>query len=194
MSPENDPISRFLAVYARAKKRDPGDFTRVALATADTRGRPSVRMVLLRGVDERGFVFYTNYGSRKAADLHGNPHAALCFYWEVLKEQVRVEGTVERAGSDESDAYFASRNRGSQLAALASRQSAPLASRAALVAEYLELKVRYLGKPIPRPDFWGGYRLRPERMEFWNSRAHRMHDRVAYRRDGDGWKLERLYP
>ena len=194
MSQENDPIRRFLAVYERAKKHDPGDFTRVALATADTTGHPSVRMVLLRGVDERGFVFYTNYGSRKATELDSNPHAELCFYWEVLKEQVRVEGTVERTGDEESDAYFASRARASQLGALASRQSAPVESRSALVAGYLQLKARYLGKPIPRPDFWGGYRLRPARIEFWNSRAHRMHDRIAYLRHGDGWKLERLYP
>ncbi len=194
MSPETDPIRRFLAVYERAEKHDPGDFTRVALATADADGRPSVRMVLLRGVDERGFVFYTNFASRKATELDSNPHAALCFYWEVLKEQVRVEGTIERAGDEESDAYFASRDRGSQLAAWASKQSARLESRTALVAAYLKLKAQYLGKPILRPDFWGGYRLRPERLEFWNSRAHRMHDRVAYLRDGDGWKLERLYP
>ncbi len=196
MSPENDPIRRFFAVYERAKKHDPGDFTRVALATVDTAGQPSVRMVLLRGVDERGFVFYTNYGSKKATDLDSNPQAALCFYWEVLKEQVRVEGTVERTDNEEADTYFASRTRGSQLAALASKQSTPLESRSTLVARYLKLKARYLGKSIPRPEYWGGYRLRPERMEFWNSRAHRMHDRVAYRRDGDGgaWRLERLYP
>jgi pyridoxamine 5'-phosphate oxidase len=190
----NDPIARFHKVYKRAQKKDPGDYTRVALATADPAGRPTVRMVLLRGADERGFVFYTNYGSRKAAELEANPHAALCFYWEVLKEQIRVEGTVERVSAEESDAYFASRARGSRVAAIISKQSSPLASRATLVADYLKLKAQYARKPIPRPDFWGGYRIQPVRMEFWNSRAHRMHDRVAYHRDGDGWTMERLYP
>lgn len=190
----NDPIARFLKTYARAKKKDPGDYTRVALATADEDGRPSVRMVLLRGVDARGFVFYTNYGSRKAVELEANPHASLCFYWECIKEQVRVEGAVEHTSEEESDAYFASRNRGSQVAAWASRQSSPLESRTSLVAGYLELRVQYAGRPIPRPEFWGGFRIRPDRMEFWSHKAHRMHDRVAYIRDGDGWRIERLYP
>ncbi len=190
----SDPIARFLKVYERARKKDPGDYTRVALATADEHGRASVRMVLLRGIDERGFVFYTNYASRKARELEANPHAALCFYWEATKEQVRVEGTVERVSAEESDAYFASRERGSRLAAWASKQSSPLASRAELVAVFLKLKAKYAGRPIPRPDFWGGYRVRPERVEFWNSRAHRMHDRVAYIRDGATWVAERLYP
>lgn len=190
----NDPIARFLKVYERARKKDPGDYTRVALATADESGRPSVRMVLLRGADERGFVFYTNYGSSKALDLESNPHAALCFYWECIKEQIRVEGTVERASAEESDAYFVGRARGSRLAAWVSKQSSPLASRTELVADYLKLKARYAGRPIARPEFWGGYRIRPERIEFWNSRAHRMHDRVAYHRDGDAWTKERLYP
>lgn len=189
-----DPISRFLKVYERAAKKDPGDHTRVALATADADGRPSVRMVLLRGVDDRGFVFYTNYASRKAADLEANPQAALCFYWESVKEQVRVEGAVARTSAEQSDAYFASRNRGSRLAAWASEQSAPLASRAELMAAYLSLKAKYAGRPIPRPDFWGGYCINPRRIEFWNSRAHRMHDRVVYIRDGDEWTQQRLYP
>lgn len=190
----NDPIALFLKTYERAKKKDPGDYTRVALATADADGRPSVRMVLLRGVDARGFVFYTNYGSRKAVELEANPHASLCFYWECIKEQVRVEGVVERATDEEADAYFASRTRGSQLAAWASKQSAPLASRTQLVASYLKLRAQYAGRPIPRPEFWGGFRIRPDRMEFWSSKAHRMHDRVAYLRHGDGWTIERLYP
>lgn len=190
----NDPIARFHKIYERARKKDPGDYTRVALATAGATALPSVRMVLLRGIDERGFVFYTNYGSRKAIDLDANPHAALCFYWECIKEQVRVEGMVERVTAAESDAYFDSRARGSRLAALVSKQSSPLESRAKLVADYLKLKAKYVRKPIPRPEFWGGYRVHPERIEFWNSRAHRMHDRVAYHRDGEGWKIERLYP
>jgi pyridoxamine 5'-phosphate oxidase len=190
----NDPIARFLKTYERAKNKDPGDYTRGALATAGKDGRPSVRMVLLRGVDERGFVFYTNYGSRKAAELEANPRASLCFYWECIKEQVRVEGVVERATDDESDAYFASRNRGSQLGAWSSKQSSPLESRTALVTGYIKLKAQYAGRPIPRPDFWGGFRIRPDRVEFWSSKAHRMHDRVAYVREGDDWTIERLYP
>ena len=194
MSQDPDPIARFLAVYERAKKKDPGDPDRVALATADTEGRPSLRMVLLRGVDERGFVFYTNYGSRKARELDANPVAALCFYWEVIKEQVRVEGTVERISEEESDVYFATRHRGSQLAAWASKQSEPLESWAKLVAAYLKRKVEFAGRDVPRPDFWGGYRLRPGRIEFWSHKSHRMHDRIAYVRDGDGWRTERLYP
>ncbi len=189
-----DPIARFIKLYDRARKKDPGDYTRVALATAASDGLPSVRMVLLRGIDDRGFVFYTNYGSRKAAELEANPRAALCFYWECIKEQIRVEGTVERVSEAESDAYFGSRERGSRLAAWASKQSAPLASRGDLVAAYLKLKAQYARKPIPRPDFWGGYRVAPDRMEFWSSKAHRMHDRIAYLRDGDGWRTERLYP
>jgi pyridoxamine 5'-phosphate oxidase len=151
-------------------------------------------MVLLRGFDERGFVFYTNYGSRKAAEIEANPHAALCFYWEAIKEQVRVAGGVTRVSAEESDAYFASRARGSRLAAIASQQSRPLASRSELVARYLKLKAQYAGHPIPRPEYWGGYRILPARIEFWNSRAHRMHDRVVYEREGDGWRMERLYP
>jgi pyridoxamine 5'-phosphate oxidase len=190
----NDPIARVRRVYERARKKDPGDYTRVALATADADGNPSVRMVLLRGFDERGFVFYTNYGSRKAAEIEANPHAALCFYWEAIKEQVRVAGGVTRVSAEESDAYFASRARGSRLAAIASQQSRPLASRSELVARYLKLKAQYAGHPIPRPEYWGGYRILPARIEFWNSRAHRMHDRVVYEREGDGWRMERLYP
>ena len=190
----NDPIARFLKIYERAEKKDPGDHTRVALATADDDGRPSVRMVLLRGVDERGFVFFTNYGSRKARELDANPRAALCFYWESIKEQIRVEGTVERAGDDESDAYFTTRERGSQLAAWASKQSAPLGSRAQLLAEYVKAKAQFMGGDVSRPDFWGGFRLRPERLEFWSNQEHRLHDRVAFVRDGDGWVKERLYP
>ena len=189
-----DPIARFLKIYEQAKKKDPGDYTRVALATADKVGRPAVRMVLLRGVDDRGFVFYTNYGSRKAGDLEANPQASLCFYWECLKEQVRVEGSVELASAEESDAYFASRKRGSQIAACASRQSERLASRAELVAGYLKLRAKFAGRTVPRPEFWGGYRIRPVRIEFWSSKAHRMHDRLAYHRDGDAWIEERLYP
>jgi pyridoxamine 5'-phosphate oxidase len=189
-----DPIARFRKIYERARRHDPDYYTRVALATADTGGRPSVRMVLLKSFDERGFVFYTNYESRKASDMEQNPRAALCFYWECIDEQIRVEGTVAQVSAEESDAYFASRPRGSQIAACVSKQSAPLASRVALIRDYLKLRAKYAGRPVPRPDFWGGYRLSPERMEFWSSKAHRLHDRALFTRDGEGWRLERLYP
>jgi pyridoxamine 5'-phosphate oxidase len=192
--PQTDPIARFRKIYDRARRHDPEYYTRVALATADASGRPAVRMVLLKAYDDRGFVFYTNYESRKADEMRQNPHAALCFYWECINEQVRVEGTVAPISAEESDAYFASRPRGSQLAACISRQSAPLSSRVVLIREYLKLRARYAGRRIPRPDYWGGYRLAPDSIEFWSSKAHRLHDRVRYIRAGDEWRAERLYP
>ena len=190
----NDPIARFLQIYKRAEKEDPGDHTRVALATTDITGQPSVRMVLLRGIDERGFVFFTNYSSRKAREIEANPQAALCFYWESIKEQVRVEGIVKRTSNDESDIYFTSRERGSQLAAWASKQSSALESRAELLAAYDKAKVRFSGGDVPRPDFWGGFRLHPERIEFWSNKTHRMHDRVVFVYKDDTWAKKRLYP
>ena len=190
----NDPIARFLQIYKRAEKEDPGDHTRVALATTDTSGQPSVRMVLLRGIDERGFVFFTNYSSRKAREIEANPQAALCFYWESIKEQVRVEGIVKRTSNDESDIYFTSRERGSQLAAWASKQSSALESRAELLAAYDKAKVRFSEGDVPRPDFWGGFRLHPERIEFWSNKTHRMHDRVVFVYKDDTWAKKRLYP
>jgi pyridoxamine 5'-phosphate oxidase len=189
-----DPIARFRNVYDQACRHDPDYYTRVALATADAAGRPSVRMVLLKAFDDRGFVFYTNYESRKADEMRQNPCAALCFYWEETNEQVRIEGTVEPISAAESDAYFASRPRGSQLAACISRQSAPLSSRVSLIREYLQLRAKYAGRAIPRPDYWGGYLLVPDSIEFWNSKPHRLHDRVRYLRTDEGWRAERLYP
>jgi pyridoxamine 5'-phosphate oxidase len=189
-----DPVELFQEWYHAARESGILLPESMALATATPEGLPSVRMVLLKGVDARGFVFYTNYGSRKALELDANPRAALCFYWDATGDQVRVEGDVERVSAAESDAYFASRGRGSQLAAWASRQSAPLQSRKDLVTEYLHFKGRFARRPVPRPDFWGGYRLRPQRLEFWSSRAHRLHDRTFYERDGDGWTSGRLYP
>jgi pyridoxamine 5'-phosphate oxidase len=188
-----NPITEFLSAMERAEQRQV-DTAPVALATADASGRPSVRMVLLRGVDERGFVFHTNYNSRKARELAENPRASLCVHWHSLEEQIRIEGTVERLRDAESDQYFASRPRGSQLGAWASNQSAPLPSRETLEEEYREIERRFEGRRIPRPPFWGGFRLVPEQIEFWFGRPDRLHDRLLYTRSGDGWTIERLYP
>ena len=188
-----NPITEFQNALERANAHQV-DTAPVALGTADADGRPSVRMVLLRGADERGFVFHTNYGSRKGRELDANPNAALCFYWPTLDEQIRIEGTVRRLPDDESDAYFDSRPRGSQLGAWASAQSQLLPSREQLEEEYRATEERFAGQTVPRPPFWGGYRLEPRRIEFWYGRPDRLHDRVLYQREGDNWKIERLYP
>ena len=188
-----NPITEFLNAIERAAARQV-DTAPVALATADNHGRPSVRMVLLRGADERGFVFHTNYNSRKARELVDNPHAALCFHWPTLEEQIRVEGRIERLPAAESDAYFASRPRGSQLGAWASEQSAVLPSRETLEEQYRATERRFEGSAVPRPPFWGGFRLVPERIEFWFGRPDRLHDRLSYTRNAGGWQIERLYP
>jgi pyridoxamine 5'-phosphate oxidase len=151
-------------------------------------------MVLLKGVDERGFVFYTNYGSRKASDLSRNPRAALCVFWPVLQTQVRVEGGTERLSEAESDAYFATRPLGHRLAAWASRQSAPLTDRRELLDRYREVEQRFGDGSIPRPPFWGGLRVRPETIEFWHGFENRLHDRLLYRREGPAWSTVRLNP
>jgi pyridoxamine 5'-phosphate oxidase len=188
-----NPITEFLNAIERAAARQV-DTAPVALATADAEGRPSVRMVLLRGADERGFVFHTNYNSRKAGELAANPYAALCFHWPTLEEQIRVEGRIERLPAPESDAYFASRPRGSQLGAWASEQSAVLPSRETLEEQYRATERRFEGSSVPRPPFWGGFRLVPDRIEFWFGRPDRLHDRLRYTRHGDKWQIERLYP
>ena len=192
--PGNDPIAEFRRLFARARQREAGDATACCLATADADGRPAARMVLLKGVDDRSFVFYTNYTSRKAVELDANPRAALCFYWSSLDRQVRVEGPVARVSGAESDAYFASRPHGSRIAAWASKQSQPLASRGDLVARVAHYEAKFLGREVPRPEFWGGYRLRPERIEIWHNQLYRLHDRFVYRATPDGWTRERLYP
>ncbi len=189
-----DPLGEFRGHFARAAAVAEFDETAAALATADAGGRPSVRMVLLKAVDERGFVFYTNYGSRKAAELEANPRAALCFHWDPIDLQVRIEGAVTRVSAEESDAYFATRPRGSQLGAWASEQSRPLASRFSLLRRYLALQLQYAGREVPRPPHWGGFRLAPERIEFWSSERFRLHDRRLFTRRGDGWEMTRLQP
>jgi pyridoxamine 5'-phosphate oxidase len=188
-----DPITEFQNAVERAKAHQV-DTAPVVLATTDAAGRPSARLVLLRGVDARGFVFFTNYNSRKGRELAGNPHAALCFYWASLDEQIRIEGRVERVSADESDAYFAGRPRGSQLGAWASDQSEVLPSRESLEEKYREIERRFEGRTVDRPSFWGGFRLTPVRIEFWYGRPDRLHDRVVYDRDGSAWRIERLYP
>jgi pyridoxamine 5'-phosphate oxidase len=151
-------------------------------------------MVLLKGIDERGLVFYTNYGSRKASDLEANPQAALCFHWAVLERQVRVEGAVERVSPEESEAYYSSRARGSRVGAWASRQSEDLPSREVLEERVRRFEREYPGDDVPLPPFWGGYLLRPTRIEFWQGKADRLHERLVFSREGDGWATRRLYP
>jgi pyridoxamine 5'-phosphate oxidase len=188
-----DPITEFLNAVERARAHQV-DTTPVVLATADAAGRPSARLVLLRGVDQRGFVFFTNYNSRKGRELTDNRHAALCFYWASLDEQIRIEGQVARVAAEESDEYFASRPRGSQLGAWASEQSQPLVSRETLEEKYREVERRFEGQAVQRPSFWGGFRLVASRIEFWYGRPDRLHDRVVYVREPSGWRIERLYP
>ncbi|HEX2196974.1 MAG TPA: pyridoxamine 5'-phosphate oxidase [Actinomycetota bacterium] len=166
----------------------------MTLATADANGRPSARMVLLKGFDHRGFVFYTNYASRKSRELAANPQAALVFYWSRLERQVRVEGRVEKVAAEESDAYFASRPLESRLGAWASRQSAPLGSRSELEDRVAELERRYSDGAVPRPPHWGGWLVRPDAIELWQGRPNRLHDRFLYTRRGDSWERVRLYP
>ena len=190
-----DPITRYLHAAERARKEGV-DTAPAALGTADTAGRPSVRIVLLRQVDKRGFVFYTNYNSRKAKQIHDNPRAALVFWWQSLERQVRIEGAVVRTTEEESDDYFATRPRGSQLGAWASEQSRVLAGRGALDARFEELSTTYKDVDIPRPPHWGGYRVIPLLFEFWQGRGDRLHDRFWYRLRNDvkDWVVERLSP
>ena len=190
----DDPLALFDAWFAEARASELNDPEAMALATADAEGRPSARMVLMKGHDERGFVFYTNLDSRKGSELASNPVAALLFHWKSLRRQVRIEGPVEPVSEAESDAYFATRSRDSQLGAWASDQSRPLESRAAFEARYEQVRRRFDGGDVPRPPRWAGWRVRPERIEFWNDRAHRLHERRLFIRSGGGWSEGLLYP
>src|SRR5438874_3092608 len=189
-----DPFELFDIWFAEARVSEPNDPEAMALATGDANGRPSARMVLLKDHGPDGFVFYTNEQSAKGEQLAENPSAALLFHWKSLRRQVRIEGTVQRVSDAQADAYFASRARDSQLGAWASDQSHPLDRRETFEARFEEVKRRYEGEDVPRPPHWGGYRVIPERMEFWTDRPHRLHERRLFVRDGDGWREGLLYP
>jgi pyridoxamine 5'-phosphate oxidase len=190
-----NPIEQFRTWFDEVLTSNLHEPNAMILATATLDGRPSARVVLLKGFDERGFVFYTNYEGRKGEELETNPHCALLFYWGELERQVRVEGRVRRVPDKESDAYFAGRPRGSQLGAWASEQSRPVGDRGALEHRLRELEAEYEGRDVPRPPFWGGYRVEPETIEFWQGRENRVHDRLVYRRSEDGgWRRGRLQP
>jgi pyridoxamine 5'-phosphate oxidase len=194
-SVDRDPIELFRRWFDEAIASGSRLPDAMTLATATKDGKPSARMVLLKQVDDQGFVFYTNYNSNKARELDENPHAALVVYWVQLDRQVRVEGSVERISATESDEYFRTRPRESQLGALASPQSEVIESRDVLEQRYAELDEFYRDRPVERPKHWGGYRLKPERIEFWQNRESRLHDRILYERQSDGsWSIKRLAP
>lgn len=195
--PHGDPFAQFDAWYREARGTEPNDSNAMALATATPEGAPSVRMVLLKGYDPAGFVFYTNSHSRKGGELLANPQAALLFHWKSLRRQIRIEGPVERVSPEQADAYFASRSRDSQLGAVASDQSAPLDRRETFLDRFAEAEARFAAGAVGRPPHWYGFRLVPKAIEFWQDRSHRLHDRRRYQRDPaapGGWVSTLLYP
>jgi pyridoxamine 5'-phosphate oxidase len=189
-----DPIVQFHEWFEKVIEADLHEPNAMILATATGEGRPSARTVLLKGYDEQGFIFYTNYEGRKARELEANPTCALLFYWGELERQVRIEGRASRLSTEVSDAYFLSRPRGSRLGAWASEQSRPVEDRSVLEERVKALEAEYEGREIPRPPFWGGYRVEPEVIEFWQGRENRLHDRLVYRRSEGEWTIERLQP
>jgi len=191
---DRDPIAQFHAWFENVVDSGLHEPNAMILATATRDGRPSARTVLLKGYDQRGFVFYTNYEGRKAGELETNPLCALLFYWGELERQVRIEGRASRLPGEESDSYFASRPRGSRLGAWASQQSRPVENRNILEERVRALETEYEGREIPRPPFWGGYRVEPETIEFWQGRENRLHDRLVYSRRKEGWNIARLQP
>ena len=190
----SDPVVQFNAWFEETLAAGLHEPNAMIVATATANGRPSARTVLLKGYDERGFVFYTNYEGRKACELEANPACALLFYWGELERQVRIEGRASRISNEESDAYFASRPRGSRLGAWASEQSRPVEDRTVLEERVRDLEAEYKSREILRPPFWGGYRVEPDVIEFWQGRENRLHDRLVYSRVGDGWRIDRLQP
>ncbi|PIW26159.1 MAG: pyridoxamine 5'-phosphate oxidase [Rhodospirillales bacterium CG15_BIG_FIL_POST_REV_8_21_14_020_66_15] len=191
---KDDPIEKFRTWLGEAEAKEISNPNAMALATANAAGRPSVRMVLLKDVDDQGFVFYTNLESRKGGELQENPFAALCFYWKTLERQVRVEGPIKPVEAAEADAYFASRHRSSRIGAWASKQSRPMKTRFDLEKRVAEFTARFHVGAVPRPEFWSGFRVVPERIEFWTEGAFRLHERIVYHCTDSGWETERLFP
>lgn len=193
-APHPEPFARFKEFLSEAEATGMPNPNAMVVSSVDPEGQPSSRVVLLKGLDERGFAFYTNFESRKGREILGNPKVSLNFYWRQLDKQVVVLGTAEQVSDEEADAYFASRPRGSQLGAWVSQQSRPLPSRAQLVADVARLEAHYLGRPIPRPSYWSGFRVVPHWIEFWISGAFRLHDRTVYERIAEGWRVTKRYP
>jgi pyridoxamine 5'-phosphate oxidase len=189
-----NPLNQFMEWFEQALSAELIEANAMTLATATDSGVPSARIVLLKGVDEKGFRFYTNYESRKGRELLENPNASLCFFWAPLERQVRIEGTVEKLSAEESESYFHQRPRKSQLGAWASKQSSKVESRDELARRFEEIEDRFADQEVPLPEFWGGFLLRPTRIEFWQGRKSRMHDRICYEQEGDSWTTYRLAP